>query len=214
MIPETRILSSANPPSPEPGTTLFETNRLIFRRYSPSDAEALSACANFPQIWRCLSDRFPSPYTVEAAAAFLARNNIVLDPHYPTKGAIMLKPNTVDNPSPEPVMIGGFGLHPEDDILYRTWTIGYFFTPSAWGKGLGTEAIGALVRWAFATWPGLQRIDGTVYASNPASVRVLEKSGFVREGVKRQAAEKDGKLVDLVVLGVLRSDVGMGEVLM
>lgn len=157
-----------------------------------------------------MSDRFASPYTIEAAAEFIATaGDGAADPHYPTHGAILLKPSTPDNQTSEPLMIGSFGFHPLGDVFYRTWTVGYFLAPSAWGKGYGTEAIRQLVRWVFETWPRLCRIDGEAYSSNPASVRVLEKAGFVREGVQRARVEKGGVLLDVVSLGVLRSDLGL-----
>ncbi|OAQ72260.1 acetyltransferase [Pochonia chlamydosporia 170] len=205
-MPPNRTLTSPNPPSPLPGTILLETPRLILRRYTPADAPALSAAANHTNVAATLSDRFASPYTVEAAAEFIAGDGKGADPHYPTHGAILLKPLEGET---EGVMIGGFGLRPLQDVFYRTWALGYFLTPSAWGKGYGTEAISAVVRWAFETWPGLNRIDGEAYSSNMASVRVLEKSGFVREGVRRRAVEKGGVVLDVVALGVVRADLGL-----
>ncbi|OAA42608.1 acetyltransferase [Metarhizium rileyi] len=209
MPPPNRTLVSPNPPSPEPGTVLLETPRLLLRRYTPCDAPALSSAADHTEVAATLSDRFASPYTVEAASEFIATCGSGADPHYPTHGAIMLKPNTPDNRTSEPVMIGGFGFRPLQDVSYRTWALGYFLTPWAWGKGYGTEAVAAAVRWAFETWPRLLRIDGEAYSSNPASVRVLEKCGFVREGVRREAAEKAGVVLDVVALAVLRGDLGL-----
>jgi RimJ/RimL family protein N-acetyltransferase len=211
MLQNSRLLSSPNPPSPLAGTVLLETARLILRRYEPSDAPALSSAANHAEVAVFMSDRFASPYTVEAAAEFIATCGQGADPHYPTHGAIMLKPNTPDNPTSEALMVGGFGFRPLQDVFYRTWALGYFFTPSAWGKGFATEAIGALVRWVLETWPRLCRIDGEAYSSNPASVRVLEKCGFVREGLRRRAVEKGGVMLDVVALGVTRGDLGLEE---
>ena len=45
----------------------------------------------------------------------------------------------------------------------------------------------------------LVRIDAAVFAWNPASMRVLEKCGFVREGVLRRSIFKDGQLIDSVL---------------
>jgi RimJ/RimL family protein N-acetyltransferase len=45
----------------------------------------------------------------------------------------------------------------------------------------------------------LHRLYATVYANNPASMRVLEKAGFAREGTQKSAVMKRGELLDLVV---------------
>ncbi|UNI14660.1 hypothetical protein JDV02_001265 [Purpureocillium takamizusanense] len=204
--PPHRILQSPNPPGAEPGAVLFETERLIVRRYLASDAPALAAAANHVEVSDFMSDRFPSPYTADAALAFFARHDEAQDLTHPTHAAVLVKPNTADNPSSEPRLIGGLGADVLDDILYRTWSLGYFLAPSAWGRGYATEAVAAFTRWLFATWPRLNRIEGEAYAHNVASQRVLEKSGLRREGVRRGAAEKQGVLVDLVMFGIVRGD--------
>ena len=53
---------------------------------------------------------------------------------------------------------------------------------------------------------GLHRISLGVYAFNPRALRVYEKCGFVREGVKRDALLWDEQWVDEVVMSVLASD--------
>lgn len=209
MIPESRILKSLNPPSPEPGTVLVETERLILRRYFASDAAAFAAAANYPEVIKTLSDRWTLPIPIEKVADFIANSGKGHDPAYPTHAAILLKPHTDSNLTSEPVLIGGFAFHPQGDVAYRTWTMGYLLTPPAWGKGYATEAIGAATRFALGTWPQLCRIEAEAYSNNPASVRVLEKCGFVKEGVRRCAAEKNGEMLDLVLLSLIRSDLGL-----
>ena len=48
------------------------------------------------------------------------------------------------------------------------------------------------------------RITGLVYAPNVASQRVLEKNGFVKEGIQRNAVCKDGEVYDLCLYGKLK----------
>lgn len=103
--------------------------------------------------------------------------------------------------------IGALGVMPGDDVEYRTWKLGYWLTPTAWGRGYMTEAVRGFTRWAFATWPALHRIEATPFAGNAQSCRLLGKCGFVEEGRRRGAAEKRGVVVDVVVFGLLRGDV-------
>jgi ribosomal-protein-alanine N-acetyltransferase len=49
-------------------------------------------------------------------------------------------------------------------------------------------------------------VQSGVFAWNPASMRVLEKCGYEREGVQRRAAFKDGRFVDLVLYACLRPE--------
>ena len=57
-------------------------------------------------------------------------------------------------------------------------TFAYAFARHAWGRGIATEAAGAVVQHGFDA--GLTRIVACALAENPASVRVLEKVGMRR----------------------------------
>lgn len=188
---------------------LVETERLILRRYLASDAPALAASGDHVSIGANLRDRFPSPYTLADAEAFIQLRSTSADSVYPRHVGVFVKANRPENPSEAQLHIGSMGTAALEDVEYRTWELGYWFTPSAWGKGFATEAVRGFVLWAFDAWPELYRIQATPYHTNVASQRVLQKSGFVQEGRKRKCAEKAGVLLDLYVYGVLRSDVGM-----
>ncbi|GGL95670.1 N-acetyltransferase [Deinococcus aerophilus] len=69
--------------------------------------------------------------------------------------------------------------------------IGYGMNPSAWGQGLATEAVRALVAWLHAR-PDVQTVTAQTALHNRASERVLEKLGFVRTGTGWD--EEDGEL--------------------
>jgi len=63
--------------------------------------------------------------------------------------------------------------------------VGYVLARRYWGRGLMTEAAGAVVEWVIAQ-PEIHRVWATVDLENVASQRVLEKVGVVREGVLRR----------------------------
>ncbi len=71
-----------------------------------------------------------------------------------------------------------------------------------WGRGVGTDAIQALGRFAFRDLR-LHRLFARILESNPRALRSFEKCGFVREGRERQAHYQDGRFWDVHVLGVL-----------
>lgn len=73
------------------------------------------------------------------------------------------------------------------------------------GKGIGGEAIGLLLRYAF-TMLGLERVELEVAAENTRAIRCYQRAGFQIEGVKRHAFMVDGKHTDLTVMAVLAEE--------
>lgn len=63
--------------------------------------------------------------------------------------------------------------------------IGYALARDAWGQGFASEAARALVDWALGQ-PGIYRVWAVCDVDNPASARVMEKAGMVREGLLRR----------------------------
>lgn len=70
---------------------------------------------------------------------------------------------------------------------------------SAWGRGLGTEAISLMLDIATRQL-GLRKLTAGCYASNAASARAFERAGFFREGVRREHFLLDGKGEDLLLM--------------
>jgi len=60
--------------------------------------------------------------------------------------------------------------------------IAYHFAYDSWGKGAATETVGKVTEFGLNQL-GLKRIQGLVHINNEASVRVLEKNGYVQEGI-------------------------------
>ena len=77
------------------------------------------------------------------------------------------------------------------------------------GKGIGTFAVRAMVEHAFLNL-NLRRIELGVLDSNAAAIRLYEKTGFVREGVKRKSNYKNGKYANMILMGLLREEWDQG----
>lgn len=78
--------------------------------------------------------------------------------------------------------------------------------PSAWGRGVATETVSLLTRWAF-TELGLAKLTAGSYASNTGSVRAFEKAGWSIEGRQFSQVRLDnGSRDDTLVLGVRPED--------
>lgn len=73
------------------------------------------------------------------------------------------------------------------------------------GKGIATDAIMAIMRYAFDEL-GMNRLNGSWFEINGASKHVYEKCGWKEEGVRRKYIYKRGEWRDLIVTGVLAED--------
>lgn len=78
---------------------------------------------------------------------------------------------------------------------------------SAWGGGLGSEATQLLVRYGFEDL-NLERVWLRVFETNPRAIRMYEKLGFVHEGRWRRASFIGGKMVDVLLMAMLRDEWG------
>ncbi|MFG1945488.1 GNAT family N-acetyltransferase [Nonomuraea sp. NPDC048826] len=87
------------------------------------------------------------------------------------------------------------------DWANRTAEIGYMAAPWARGQGYTTETVAAIGRWLLRE-RRFHRLKLRAATTNPASQRVAEKAGFVREGVERGALRGE----DLVVFSLIPSD--------
>jgi RimJ/RimL family protein N-acetyltransferase len=157
----------------------------ILRPWSESDRASLVACANNRKVWRNLKDRFPHPYTEQDAVAWLARARA--EPER-TNFAIEVDGRAV----------GGIGLAPRTDVYAKCAHIGYWLGEPYWGRGIMTDAVRAVTAYALSG-RGLLRLEAPVFAWNPASMRVLEKCGYQREGILRKSAFKDGEVIDTML---------------
>ncbi len=154
----------------------------MIRDWREDDAPSITRYANNRKIWINLRDAFPYPYTLADAEAFLSK-------------VISRVPRTYFALATEQKAIGSIGLMPGQDVHRFTAELGYCLAEPFWGKGIMTEAVKALSDYAFEEF-GFHRIFAEPFITNMASVCVLERSGFVLEGVLRSNIFKDGRVLD------------------
>jgi RimJ/RimL family protein N-acetyltransferase len=99
----------------------------------------------------------------------------------------------------------GLALAPRIQREARTVELGYLVSPAARGRGVATEALRLLTEWAFRELDPA-RIELRIAADNPASQRVAEHCGYVREGVLRSEYFKNGQRQDTEIWSRLPSD--------
>ena len=157
-------------------------------------SQALAALLQDGRVRRMLRDGLPYPYTEADARAFLAET-LASDPEEVFAFAI----------AQEDIPVGSLGMFRQGNIHRRTAELGYYLGPDHWGQGIGTWAVREAVQWAFAR-TDLLRIFAEPFAENHASCRVLEKAGFQLEGVLRQNAVKDGRVLDMKMYARCRGE--------
>jgi len=152
------------------------------RSWHSSDVDSLTVHANNRNVAINLRDRFPSPYTRRDGREFI-------------KMARRMKPESFFAIAVGGEAVGGIGFVPGHDVERVSSEIGYWLGEAFWGRGIVTDALIAVTRYAIDTH-GFTRLFALPFAHNQASCRVLEKAGYVLEGRLRNSAIKEGKLVD------------------
>ncbi|KAI3441973.1 N-acetyltransferase domain-containing protein [Psidium guajava] len=88
--------------------------------------------------------------------------------------------------------------------------VGYAVGAEFWGRGFATAALRMAARRAFDEMPELMRLEAFVEAENGGSQRVLEKVGFVKEGLLRKYGICKGEVRDMYVYSLLSTDEVLG----
>jgi RimJ/RimL family protein N-acetyltransferase len=152
------------------------------RSWRVADNDSLVTHANNRKIWINLRDRFPHPYTRRDGQRFI-RSMRESDPEMAFAIAV------------DGAAVGGIGFVLQQDVERVSAEIGYWLGEAFWSRGITTEALIAVTRYAIDTH-GLTRVFAVPFSYNSASCRVLEKAGYVREALLRRSAIKDGRVVD------------------
>lgn len=161
------------------------------REWRLGDRRSLAENANNVRVWDNLRDYFPHPYTENDAEQFIRM--VMARSAPPTDLAIVVGGKAV----------GGIGIVPQNDVERISAEIGYWLGEGYWNKGIMTWAIRQMTGYVFGNFP-ITKLYAPVFEFNAASMRALEKAGFVREGVFRQAAVKNGRVIDLHYYGLLK----------
>jgi RimJ/RimL family protein N-acetyltransferase len=84
--------------------------------------------------------------------------------------------------------------------------LGYVLASQYWGKGIVTKAVKLVLETAFGDLKDLERIEALVDVDNEGSQKVLEKSGFTKDGVLRRFWIHKGKVKDMVLYSFISTD--------
>ncbi|HEY7271470.1 MAG TPA: GNAT family protein [Actinoplanes sp.] len=170
------------------------TERLVLRRFRPSDAETLAAYRSDADVARYQS--WTPPVTLEQSrvlvAAFAAGN-----PDQPGWFQYAVE-RTSDR-----VHIGDVGVDLQGNR--RQAEIGFTLAPAYQRQGYAGEAVRAMLDHLFRV-RGLHKVSAEVDARNAASARLLERTGFTREGLRRSHTWIKGEWTDDLLYGLLADE--------
>jgi ribosomal protein S18 acetylase RimI-like enzyme len=110
----------------------------------------------------------------------------------------------VDTISSQPQVIGWADVLPLDrPTMAHSGVLGMGLLSAYRGQGLGRKLLTACIDKSWAN--GLTRIGLSVRHDNANAIALYERMGFLREGIKHQALQFDGRFYDEVVMGMIRS---------
>lgn len=167
--------------------------KTILRPLALDDVEPISRYANNIHVWRNLGERMPHPYSEQDGRNFV---EMVIG----SESADAIFAITADGEA-----IGCVGVEPLDDVWRKTARVGYWIGEPYWGRGIATEALTLASDYAFDHLD-LIRLEAGVYAHNKASVRVLEKAGYVFEANLRARVIKEDRVIDELIYAKVRPE--------
>ena len=110
----------------------------------------------------------------------------------------------------EAVLLGGLTLSHVQRGVTQSASIGYWMGQRHARRGFMTDAVRATIGFAFDTLR-LHRLEAACLPHNGASIRLLEKTGFTREGYARSYLCIDGHWQDHLLFAIVNGDLRVGR---
>lgn len=172
---------------------MIQTERLILRPFTLTDAPQVKALAGDPKIYEttlCV----PYPYEDGIAESWIATHQRCFYEGLGVVYAICLS---------QGALVGAVSLSREG--LFNRAELGYWIGAAFWNRGYCTEAAKAAVDYGFKVLT-YHKISARHFIGNRSSGRVLQKIGMAREGILRDDVMKDGKFITIELYGMVNAD--------
>lgn len=170
---------------------VLHSRRLILRLFWAADAPEVQSLASDPRI-AATTTTIPHPYPDGAAEQWIAGHAAASKARQGATFAVTVRGDNA--------LVGAVSLLDVSDPDTRA-ELGYRIGVPFWGQGICTEAVVRVMEFAGESW-GLTRIVARCMARNPASARVMEKAGLLREGHLQAHIRKNGRYEDVLLYGL------------
>lgn len=167
------------------------TARLLLRPFVLGDAAQVHPLVSDYEIYRTTSN-IPRPYDEGYAERWIATH---ADQFYTNQHVTLAITDAANSNILGAISLGTNRTHQRAEL-------GYWVGVPYWGKGYGSEAAQAIIRYGFEVLD-LHKIMARHMAGNPASGRIMQKAGMQQEAVLREDILKDGVYHDVVVYGLI-----------
>ncbi len=137
-----------------------------------------------------------SPVSIDRAREIIQKRRDRFEKGDAIRWALALKENNLN--------IGSIGIRHTDTVAGIV-EIGYELAADYWGKGLMRESIAEVISYLFRR-THVYRVEALVEPGNERSIGLLERLGFVREGLLREVGYWRGERHDLIMFSFLKSD--------
>lgn len=178
---------------------VLETDRLMLRQVDTDDAES---------VLRYLSDQEVMKYyglepfdSINDALDEISWYQSIFEENTGIRWGITIKNQNE--------VIGSCGFLNRIPKHYRS-EIGFELSKDYWGQGIASEALKAICKYGFEQL-NLQRIEALIEPPNLSSQRLVERLGFIREGLLRNYEFTSGKFDDLYMYSLLRKEFDLKE---
>jgi len=162
---------------------------ITLRQFKATDSDLLLKYLNDAEVTQYITNAIPQPYDVEDAKWWIehSRNNEYIK-------AIEYQGEFVGCIS---ATLGDFEYN-------RSAELGYWLGKAFWNQGIATQAVELFGDTLFNN-TNLVRLFVSVVSDNKASIRVLEKNGYLFEGTLKRASFKNGRFYDEVLFAKIGS---------
>jgi len=167
------------------------TKRLLLRKIIPSDQSAIFKGLSDPAVTKYYGVSYNS---FEAAAEQMKFYDDLLKDDTGIWWAVCLREQPAD-------MIGACGFN-YVNRQHKKMEIGYWLLPAYFGKGIMTEAVPPIIKYAFSSMD-IHRIEAVVETGNDDSTKLLKKLNFTYEGALADSEIKNGKFISLQYWAIL-----------
>lgn len=175
--------------------TIMETNRLILRSPTYADAASIQAVVSAREIADTMIS-IPHPYPDGEVAQYISRQLAESEAGHSRTFVIECKS--------QQRLRGVIEIRDIDRKHFQA-ELSFWLAFEAWGQGYMSEALQPILNVGFKDLE-LNRLYAYHMERNPASGKVLQKNGFLREGVLRQRVRKWGVFENTVLWAILRED--------